>query len=393
MKREKIGCVVVAAGKGERSGLEYNKVFHKINGKSVLSMCLANLSGSGMIDEIALVLSDGDRDAYRMLTEQEGACSIVKKIARGGKTRRESVFSGLTALDEDTDIVLIHDGARPFVTKEIIENVISDARAFGSGVISTKVTDTIKIVDEEGYAFETPDRSMLRAVQTPQAFRFQEILKCHREASEGQAATDDAMLYERVFGKVKLTQAESAGENRKLTLPEDFKALERKKTMIPRVGTGYDVHRLSEGRKLILCGVEIPYEKGLLGHSDADVALHALIDAMLGACALGDIGKLFPDHDMKFKDISSMLLLKEANRVIRENGFRITSTDLTIVCQRPKLAGYIQIMRENIANVLSLPVSCVSVKATTTEKLGFEGEGLGISAQSVAVAVYEGEEA
>ena len=213
-------------------------------------------------------------------------------------------------------------------------------------------------------------------------------MKAHEYALKNHfSATDDAALYEFLYGRVKLTEAESAMENKKLTLKSDFES-EMPKFLF-RSGTGYDVHRLVEGRKLILCGEEIPYEKGLLGHSDADVALHALMDAMLGACALGDIGKLFPDNDMSFKDISSMLLLKRANEKIIENGFTVTSCDVTIVAQKPKLSPFIEKMRENIASVLSLPADRVSVKATTTEKLGFEGEGLGISAQASATVIQK----
>lgn len=381
-----IGCVVVAAGRGARAGFDYNKLFHSYNGKSVLTHTLNALSESGLIDEIALVLAESDLEAYEKIKLHDGACPLVKKIARGGSTRQESVYSGLKALSESTDIVLIHDGARPFVTDEIIENVISNALQFGSGVISTKVIDTIKRVDEEGFAYETPVRDSLRAVQTPQAFCFSEIMKAHEYALQrNYSATDDAALYEFMFGRVKLTEADSAMENKKLTLKSDFE--EDMPKFLFRSGTGYDVHRLVEGRKLILCGEEIPYERGLLGHSDADVALHALMDAMLGACALGDIGKLFPDNDMSYKDISSMLLLKRAHEKITEYGFRVTSCDITIVAQKPKLSPYIPKMRENIASVMSLPVDRVSVKATTTEKLGFEGEGLGISAQAAATVI------
>lgn len=383
-----IGCVVVAAGRGARAGFEYNKLFHKMNGKTVLTHTLDALSKSGLIDEIALVLSESDLEAFEEIRLREGACSLVKAIAPGGSTRQESVYSGLKALSKETDIVLIHDGARPFVTDEIIENVILDAAKYGSGVISTKVIDTIKRVDEEGFAVETPVRDTLRAVQTPQAFSYAEIMIAHEYALKNHlSATDDAALYEFLYGRVKLTEADSAMENKKLTLKSDFES-EMPKFLF-RSGTGYDVHRLVEGRKLILCGEEIPYEKGLLGHSDADVALHALMDAMLGACALGDIGKLFPDNDMSFKDISSMLLLERANEKIIENGFTVTSCDVTIVAQRPKLSPFIEKMRENIASVLSLPVNRVSIKATTTEKLGFEGEGLGISAQASATVIQK----
>lgn len=384
MKEKKyIGCVVVAAGRGARAGFEYNKLFHKMNGRTVLTHTLNALSKSGLIDEITLVLSESDLEAYESIKLQEGACPLVKAVAPGGSTRQESVYSGLKALSENTDIALIHDCARPFVTDEIIQNVISDAIHFGSGVISTKVIDTIKRVDEEGFAVETPARDSLRAVQTPQAFSYAEIMKAHEYALiHNYTATDDAALYEFLFGRVKLTEADSAMENKKLTLKSDFESDMPK--FLFRSGTGYDVHRLVEGRKLILCGEEIPYEKGLLGHSDADVALHALMDAMLGACALGDIGKLFPDSDMSFKDISSLVLLKRANEKIIEHGFTITNCDITIVAQKPKLSPFISGMRKNIASVLSLSEDRVSVKATTTEKLGFEGEGAGISAQASA---------
>ena len=386
-KTRSIGCVVVAAGRGARAGFEYNKLFHKMDGKTVLTRTLNALSASGLIDEIVLVLSEGDLLAYEEIVRLEGKCPLVTKIAPGGATRQESVFSGLNALSVNTDIVLIHDGARPYVTKEIIENVIKDASEYGSGVISTPVIDTIKRIDQDGFAVETPERSSLRAVQTPQAFRFDEIMDAHKKAiKDHYTATDDAALYEHLYGKVKLTHAETAGENKKLTMKNDFET--KGTSLIFRSGTGYDVHRLVEGRKLILCGVEIPYEKGLLGHSDADVALHALMDAMLGACALGDIGKLFPDNDMSFKDISSMLLLERAYQKITENGFTISNVDVTIVAQRPKLLPYNTQMRENIARVLNLSLDCVSVKATTTEKLGFEGEGLGISCQASAT-VYK----
>ena len=387
MTRRKVACVVAAAGRGERSGLGYNKVFYNLDGRSVISRTLDALSESGLIDEIALVLADGDVPAYEEIARREGENPLVRAIVRGGETRQRSVLNGLRALSQDTTIALIHDGARPFVSREMIAAVIADAEAYGSGVISSPVTDTVKVTDAEGFAVDTPDRARLRSVQTPQGFRYSEILEAYEFAErEGIAATDDAQLYERRFSRVKLTWVPGAEKNIKLTNPSDFEA-KAPRAVVPRVGTGYDVHRLVEERELVLCGVKIPFEKGLLGHSDADVALHALMDAMLGAAAMGDIGHLFPDSDERYRGISSVKLLAETARALRERGYAVSGCDVTIVCQRPKLAPFIDRMRRNVADTLGIPVSSVSVKATTTEGLGFEGEGAGISAQSVAVIV------
>lgn len=391
MSAGKTVAVVVASGRGTRAGLNYNKVFYKLAGRTVLNRCLDALSGSGRLDSIVLVLSADDFPAYTALCREEGCNALVKKVVSGGDTRQKSVKNGLDAVDKDAEIVLIHDGARPFISREMILAVLDDVEKYGSGVISTPVYDTVKVVDAEGYAVATPERSTLRAVQTPQGFRYAEIMAAHEEALRlGLTATDDAALYERKYARVKLTTIADAERNVKLTTPADFARAERA-FAFPRLGTGYDVHRLVEGRKLILCGVEVPYEKGLLGHSDADVALHALMDAMLGAAALGDIGHLFPDHDDRYKGISSLILLAETAKALEKAGFVLYNADITIVCQKPKLAPYIGQMRQNIADQLAVPVSAISVKATTTEKLGFEGEGLGISAQAVATVTYKGE--
>ncbi|MBQ9409365.1 MAG: 2-C-methyl-D-erythritol 2,4-cyclodiphosphate synthase [Clostridia bacterium] len=381
----KTGCVVVAAGRGKRAGLTYNKVFYPLAGRSVLSRTLDALSYSGEIDDIVLVLNRDDFDLYKETVLHEGENALIRAIVPGGETRRDSVFSGLKALPQDTDIVLVHDAARPFVTREIIREVIRDAQIYGSGVISTAVTDTVKRVGEDGAAIETLDRSALRTVQTPQGFDYQKLLHAHRTHPADAGATDDAYLYEKVWGSVHLTNAQGASRNCKLTTPEDFIMAEERLTPRFRTGTGYDVHRLVPGRKLILCGVEVPYEKGLLGHSDADVAVHALMDALLGAAALGDIGKLFPDKDPAYENISSLLLLKLVMEKLRLAGYQAENCDITVVCQAPKLAPYIDEMRRTLAETMELPFDAVSVKATTTERLGFEGEGLGISAQSAVL--------
>lgn len=385
----KAWAVVVAAGKGERAGFGRNKVFEMIAGKSVLKRTLDALAKSCVFDGIVLVLSEEDFAEYERLTVREGCCTLVRALARGGGSRTESVWNGLRLVPKDVELVAIHDGARPFVTSEVIQATIESAKEFGSGVIATPVTDTIKQIDENGMAIATPERENLRAVQTPQAFRRAELYSAYAQAfAAGERATDDASLYERFIGPVRLVTAQGATGNKKLTVREDFVEAEQDMQRM-RIGTGYDVHRLVEGRKLILCGVEIPYEKGLLGHSDADVALHALMDAILGAAALGDIGMLFPDSDDRYRGISSVRLLEEVSRRLGEVGARIGNVDLTIVAQRPKLMPYRVEMRKNIAKTLGLPLGDVSVKATTTEGLGFEGDSLGISAQAVAVVLQE----
>ena len=384
-----VWAIVLAAGKGERAQLGRNKVFFEFDGRSVLSRCLDAFERSGRFDGIVLVIAKRDQELYDELCKREGACKLVKKVVYGGNSRRESVYNGLTALPEDTQIVAIHDAARPFVTDAIIDVTIESAKKYGSGVISTPVTDTIKQIMDDGSIY-TPDRSRLRAVQTPQTFDYNRIIAAHRMAQKDNlSVTDDAMLFEHYYGTVKLVTAEGAQENQKLTIKADFEALGEHYAPAMRIGQGYDAHRLKEGRKLVLCGVEIPHSKGLDGHSDADVAVHALMDAILGAMAVGDIGRLFPDNDMQFKDISSMLLLKRVMERIDAMEYKVGNVDVTIVAQKPKLMPYMPEMRKNLANALRVPMDCVNVKATTTERMGFEGEEIGISAQAVALMIHK----
>lgn len=380
-------AVIVAAGRGERAGLGRNKVFQPVRGRSVLARCLDAFAGCGRFDGAVVVLSEVDEPEWARLSAREGPFPLVRGIARGGATRRDSVYSGLLALPEDASIVAIHDAARPFVSADVIDATIESARAHGSGVISTDVVDTIKQLTPDGHVL-SPDRATLRAVQTPQTFDYRRILDAHRRAqAEDLPVTDDAMLFEHYYGDVRLVTAPGAEANRKLTTKADFEALEAPVVPDVRVGQGYDVHRLVEGRRLVLCGVDIPWEKGLDGHSDADVAVHALMDALLGALGLGDIGRHFPDCDDAYKDADSMRLLAHVMVLVKEKGYRVGNADVTIVAQRPKLAEYMPVMRKNFAEGLGIDEGRVNVKATTTERMGFEGEGLGISAQAVALLV------
>ena len=380
-------AVIVAAGRGTRAGLGVNKVFHPVDGRSVLGRCLDAIERSGRFNGAVVVLSPEDERRFNELRIAEGPFGIVKKTVFGGATRRDSVCNGLLALPEDTGIVAIHDAARPFVSAAMIDATLDSARACGSGVISTPVVDTIKQIGKDGRV-SSLDRDTLRAVQTPQSFDYQSILKAHLQARADQlAVTDDAMLFEHYYGDVRLVTTDDAAENIKLTMKKDFETLEASRISDTRVGQGYDAHRLAEGRRLVLCGVEIPHSRGLDGHSDADVAVHALMDALLGALGLGDIGRHFPDSDPRYKDADSMKLLETVMAMIKARGYRVGNADVTIVAQRPKLVAYMARMRTNIANGLEIDVDRVNVKATTTERMGFEGEEQGISAQAMVLLI------
>ena len=378
-------AVIVAAGRGDRAGLGVNKVFFPLRGRSVLGRCLDAIEGSARFDGAVVVLSEVDEARFAELQRAEGPYGIVKRIVRGGKTRRDSVCNGLLALPREAAFVAIHDAARPFVSKNIIDATLDSAKKSGSGVISTPVVDTIKQVGQDGRV-SSLDRNALRAVQTPQCFDCQLILKAHLRAREdGLSVTDDAMLFEHYYGDVTLVTTDDAAENIKLTTKKDFEAMEKPVVPEVRVGQGYDAHRLAEGRRLVLCGVEIPHDRGLDGHSDADVAVHALMDALLGALALGDIGRHFPDTDPKYKGADSMKLLEAVMAMVIERGFRVGNADITIVAQKPKLAGYMAQMKANIALGLNVDEDRVNVKATTTEHMGFEGEELGISSTAAVI--------
>lgn len=371
-------AVILCGGSGTRMGAGENKTLLKVGGVPAVIRCIRAFRS--LTEGIVLVVKAGEEDAFSALLNQWHEPVIA--IVPGGYDRQASAYCGLQALPATCEIALIHDGARPFVSAPIISRVLESVKEKGSGVAAVPARDTIKRTDPDGLVLETPDRASLWQVQTPQGFRLQDMLSAHERAN--QRYTDDAALMEAAGIPVHLVMG--AYDNLKLTSPEDLKMTAG--MLLPRMGTGFDAHRLVEGRELWLGGVCIPYEKGLLGHSDADAALHALTDALLGAAAMGDIGKLFPDNDPQYKGISSLLLLEEAAHHIRKKGFEISNCDITILAQAPKLAPYINDMRKSIAASLKIPVENVSVKASTTEKMGYEGRGEGISAQAVAL-IYQ----
>lgn len=368
-------ALILCGGSGTRMGAAGNKTLLPVGGAPAVVRCLQAFQG--LTDGAVLVVKAGEEACFAQVLSDYSL--TVHAIVAGGGDRQASALAGLKALPPDAETVLIHDGARPFVRRETIQAVIDSVRQSGSGVAAVAARDTIKRADENGLVLETPDRASLFQVQTPQGFRTADLLAAHARA-QGRY-TDDAALMEAAGFPVHLTPGRY--DNIKLTSPEDLKMASG--MLLSRIGQGYDAHRLVAGRALWLCGVNIPYEKGLLGHSDADVALHALMDALLGAAALGDIGKLFPDSDSQYKGISSLLLLKKTCQALQAAGFSIGNCDVTIVAQAPKLAGFIPAMRETVAQALGIPVGQVSIKATTTERMGFEGSGEGISAQAVAL--------
>ncbi len=379
---KKFGAVVVAAGNSSRMGAGLSKVLLTLGGKPVLQHSLEALCKSRWVEKLAVVCRKEDEEKISALTARlSKPCVLVN----GGKRRQDSVLKGAGAL-EDCEYLLIHDGARPLITEELIERVCKDALRYGACSPAVRAKDTYKLTDPEGFVLETPPRDRLMAVQTPQAFLRKLYLSAAWQAEKrGMTCTDDCQLIEAAGGKVHLLEGDY--RNIKITTPEDLLAAQAywKEEGNMRVGNGYDVHRLAEGRKLILAGVEIPFPLGLLGHSDADVLTHAVADALLGAAALGDIGKLFPDTDPKYAGADSLKLLGEVCERLREKGFSIENVDATLIAQRPKISPYIGQMRENLARACSIEEDRVGVKATTEEGLGFTGEGLGMAAHAVCL--------
>lgn len=360
-----ITCIIASAGSGKRFGGDVPKQFINLGQETVLEMSVRKFQENEKIDRIILVCPKEYVEKTKELTKK---FSKVTDYVVGGKERQDSVYEGLKLVTEG--MVLIHDGARPFVTQDVIDRVIAKAKD-KSVVPCVKVKDTIRTLNGN------LNRDELFSVQTPQGFPAGILKQAYEKAFEdGFYGTDDAGLVERLGEKIEIVEGDY--ENKKITTKEDISE------MNIRVGFGYDVHKLVEGRDLYLCGEKIPHEKGLLGHSDADVALHALMDAILGAAALGDIGKHFPDKDPAYEGISSMILLEKVKSLIYDKGYKVSNVDVTIICEKPKILPHVEKMRENIAGMLGISLEQVNIKGTTTEKLGFTGREEGIAASAVA---------
>jgi len=383
----KLRVIIAAAGQGNRMQSSTNKQYLLLNDLPVISYSLDFFDKLDVVDEIVVVTGEKELDYCENEIIKRFKYNKVSAVLPGGAERQDSVWAGLTKLGSDTELVAVHDGARPLLSLEVFLRLLEAAGQWGAAIPGVASKDTIKVVDQEGLVISTPDRSTLFAIQTPQVFRYDQLLAAYRQAyQDGFRGTDDASLFERYIGRVRVVEGDF--NNLKITTPGDLvlvEALLGQGEARMRIGTGYDVHRLVEGRKLILGGVEVPFTKGLLGHSDADVLLHAICDALLGAAALGDIGRHFPDTADKYKDIDSRILLRQVGQLLQKKGFSIVNIDSTIVAQQPKLASFIPAMAANIATSLEVSPELISVKATTTEGLGFEGRGEGISAQAVAL--------
>ncbi|MDR1135895.1 MAG: 2-C-methyl-D-erythritol 2,4-cyclodiphosphate synthase [Clostridiales Family XIII bacterium] len=464
---KRIAAIIVAAGAGTRMKTGLPKQYISVGGRPVLVRAIEAFEKTASIDDVYIIadkmwithcceILDFDADAavvdceadaavvgrgggdtgggavgsYGVSMDGGGAASAgsvgsgrrftkIRQIIEGGDTRQESVYAGLKSLPGDTEIVLIHDAARPFVSVSVVDKAVKGAVLHGAVVAAVPLTDTVKST-REGMVTGTLDRLGLYAAQTPQAFRRELIAAAHERAiAEDYTGTDDAVLIELMGEKAFLIEGEY--NNIKLTTPEDLIMGEAiaadieggavsaiapvsRETETPpglpltetsaippdseyRTGIGFDVHRFVEGRKFILGGVDIPFDRGLDGHSDADVLTHALMDAMLGAAALGDIGKLFPDTDDAYRGISSIKLLARTADAIREAGYELINADMTVILEKPKISSFTNRMAENLAAALKADRRRISIKATTTEGLGFTGKGEGAAAQAVVTLI------
>ena len=385
----KTSAIILAAGAGTRMNSDKAKQLIDVCGMTVLERTLTAFLDSNLIDEIVVVTRQEELEDVGKLIASYSATKPIK-VALGGSCRAESASNGFATVDEDCEFVAIHDAARCLITAKMIDKVVEKAHKCGAATAVCGVTDTVKNVDGSGKITATLPRERVFRAQTPQVFAKGLYSTALGSATDLSTVTDDYMLVESIGADVYAVDL--GPTNIKITTPFDLtlaKNILKDRGEIAvdevRIGHGYDVHRLVEGRKLIVGGVEIPHTKGLLGHSDADVLIHAVMDALLGAAALGDIGRHFPDTSEEFRGISSMHLLSRVHELIAQKGFKVVNVDATLVLQSPKVAGYIPKMVSNIAFALGVDESRVNVKATTEERLGFTGREEGAAAHAVAM--------
>jgi len=381
----KTAALIVAAGQGTRAGAATPKQYATPGGISILARTVGVFIGSPEVDLVAVVIGPDDRALYDAAIPS-GHPKLAPP-ATGGDTRQRSVLNGLRALAPHApDRVLIHDGVRPFVTADMIERVLGALEQTPGAIAAIPVADTLKRADAERRVVETVERSDLWRAQTPQGFRFTDILAAHEAAAAAgrNDLTDDAAVAE--WAGLAVTLVDGSEANRKLTTAEDLAMIQNPDAGLAdvRTGQGFDVHRFSAGDHVWLCGVRIAHSHGLEGHSDADVGLHALTDALLGAIGDGDIGEHFPNADVRWKGAASHVFLADAARRVRGRAGFIANVDVTLLCEAPKIAPHRAAMRQRIAEILAIDQGRVAVKATTTEGLGFTGRREGIAALATA---------
>lgn len=392
----KVAAIIPAAGSGIRMGLSSPKQFYELGGIPILIHTLKVFQQVGTVDSIIVVAPAESCDWVRNLVDQY-QLDKVTKVIEGGKERQDSVLAGLEALGDEIELVLVHDGVRPFVSPAVIEECLEEAEKSGAAIVAIPVKDTLKAVSSRNVIETTINRDGVWQAQTPQAAKKSLLKAAYALAAEKKdfIATDEAGLLELLGCPVKVVLG--AEKNIKITRPEDLVLaeailMEKGEYMADfggssqyRTGYGYDAHRLVEGRPLVLGGETIPYAKGLQGHSDADILIHALCDAMLGAAGAGDIGHHFPDTDHKFKDISSTKILEDVVRLVADKGYQLANADITVVAQKPRLATHFGAMEKNLATACGVDPAAFNLKATTTEEMGFEGRGEGMSAHAVVM--------
>ena len=369
-------AVIVAAGKGLRAGGQVPKQFASWRGKPLVRHSVDVFARLGANPIVVVIPAGADELARDALASIDGL-----RFVTGGATRQLSVRAAIESLVDDAPAkLLIHDAARPDLPVQVVERLLMALDAHPGVIPALPMVDSIA-GESAGLMTATARREELRRVQTPQAFRFADILEAHRTWPSEADAGDDAQVA-RAAG-LEVAMVEGDERLRKLTFASDF----RTGAAMIRIGTGYDVHRLATGEELWLCGIRVPHDKGLAGHSDADVGLHAVVDAILGACAQGDIGEHFPPSDPRWKCAASEKFIAHAVELADKAGYRVGNVDVTLICEAPKIAPHREAMRRKLAELLGVDVTQVSVKATTTERLGFTGRGEGIAAQAVATLV------
>ena len=380
----KVIALIVSGGEGKRFDKKLPKQFFKINDKSILENCVKKFVDSNLFYKVVVVCNKDFMNVSKKILSKY-KLSYVK----GGNTRQESVYNGLKSINKDfPNKVLIHDAVRPFFSKNLLFEMIKKLKSHDSVIPALNVFDSVRLFKKTEY--KNLNRENIKMIQTPQAFDFRKIYNAHKKF-KNENNTDDSLLFYKNGNKIKIITGEIM--NFKVTEKKEFEELkkiyeEEKKNINLRIGNGFDVHKFKKGKKLKLLGVSLPFNKTLAGHSDADVGIHALVDAILGAISKGDIGEHFPPTEKKWKNKNSEFFLEYTKNLMKKNGFLVNNIDITIICEKPKISKYKQRMKEKIAKILEIKKDNVNIKGTTTEKLGFLGREEGIACQ-VSVSVFK----